>query len=59
MAMAAALVAAIAEIYLKRLKLATLQCRERIGAALLACLISRCRDGSQGDGLGGSACCFF
>ena len=41
MAMAAALVAAIAEIHLKRLKLATLQCRERIGAAVLGWLISR------------------
>ena len=47
MTMAAALIAAVTDIDLKRFKFATVQCRESV-CALLALLLSRWGDGSQG-----------
>ena len=49
MTMAAALIAAVTEIDLKRFKFATVQCRESV-CALLALLLSRWGDGGQGKG---------
>ena len=49
MTMAAALIAAVSEIDLKRFKFATVQCRESV-CALLVLLLSRWGDGGQGEG---------
>ena len=49
MTMAAALIAAVTEIDLKRFKFATVQCRESV-CALSVLLLSRWGDGGQGEG---------
>ena len=49
MTMAAALIAAVSEIDLKRFKVATVQCRESV-CTFLVFLLSRCGDGGQGEG---------
>ena len=49
MTMAAALIAAVTEIDLKRFKFATVQCRESV-CDLSALLLSRWGDGGQGEG---------
>ena len=49
MTMAAALIAAVSEIDLKRFKFATVQCRESVCTFLLLLLLSRWGDGGQGE----------
>ena len=49
MTMAAALIAAVSEIDLKRFKVATVQCRESV-CALSVLLLSRWGDGGQVEG---------
>ena len=49
MTMAAALIAAVTDIDLKRFKFATVQCRESV-CSLMAMLLSRWGDGSQTKG---------
>ena len=50
MTMAAALIAAVSEIDLKRFKVATVQCRESV-CVLSVLLLSRWGDGGQGEGV--------
>ena len=49
MTMAAALIAAVSKIDLKRFKFATVQCRESV-CTFLVLLLSRWGDGGQGEG---------
>ncbi len=52
MTMAAALIAAVAQIHLKCLKLSTVECRERLRPSL-GILLSEGGDGCQGEGMRG------